>query len=92
MKTKLNKISSVLKSRRTHSAIYSAALVALLAAPSASAQEAQADYNLEVIEVSGIRASLSSALLEKRESTNLIEVIQADDVGDKVWRVVPDAI
>jgi len=81
MKTKLNKISSVLKSRRTHSAIYSAALVALLAAPSASAQEAQADDNLEVIEVSGIRASLSSALLEKRESTNLIEVIQADDVG-----------
>jgi iron complex outermembrane receptor protein len=81
MKTKLNKISSVLKSRRTHSAIYSAALVALLAAPAVSAQQAQPDEEFEVIEVSGIRASLTSALLEKRESANLIEVIQADDVG-----------
>ena len=35
----------------------------------------------EVIQVSGIRASLNSALLEKRDATNLIEVIQADDVG-----------
>lgn len=35
----------------------------------------------EVIQVSGIRASLAGALLEKRESNNLIEVIQADDVG-----------
>ena len=35
----------------------------------------------EVIQVSGIRASLNSALLEKREATNLIEIIKADDVG-----------
>jgi iron complex outermembrane receptor protein len=35
----------------------------------------------EIIQVSGIRASLTSALLEKRDATNLIEVIQADDVG-----------
>jgi TonB-dependent receptor len=81
MKTKLNKISSALKSRRAQSAIYSAAAVAMLAVPAVSAQEATADDNLEVIEVSGIRASLSSALLEKRESTNLVEIIQADDVG-----------
>tara|TARA_R110002153_G_scaffold38643_1_gene112022 strand:- start:349 stop:3414 length:3066 start_codon:yes stop_codon:yes gene_type:complete len=81
MKTKLNKISSVLKSRKTHSAIYSAAIVALLAAPTVSAQQAQPDQDLEVIEVSGIRASLTSALLEKRESTNLIEIIQAEDIG-----------
>jgi TonB-dependent receptor len=78
MNTKLNKISAALKSRRAHSAIYSAAVVAMLAAPTVSAQT---DDNMEVIEVSGIRASLSSALLEKREATNLIEVIQADDVG-----------
>ena len=81
MKTKLNKISSVLKSRRAHSAIYSAALVALLSAPTVSAQQAQPDDNLEVIEVSGIRSALTSALLEKRESTNLIEIIQAEDIG-----------
>jgi iron complex outermembrane recepter protein len=35
----------------------------------------------EVIQVSGIRASLSNALAEKRNSANLIEVIQAEDVG-----------
>jgi len=81
MKTKLNKISSVLKSRRAHSAIYSAAAVAMLAAPNVSAQETPADDNFEVIEISGIRASLTSALLEKRESTNLVEIIKADDVG-----------
>jgi iron complex outermembrane recepter protein len=48
------------------------------------AQEAQTPSvadDTEVIEVSGIRASLTNALLEKRSSTNLIEVIQADDVG-----------
>jgi TonB-dependent receptor len=81
MKTKLNQISSALKSRRTHSAIYSAALAALLAAPTVSAQQAQPDQDLEVIEVSGIRASLTSALLEKRESTNLVEIIKAEDIG-----------
>ncbi|MBL4630485.1 MAG: TonB-dependent receptor [Paraglaciecola sp.] len=57
----------------------SAALVAMLAAPTVSAQGAEED--VEVIEVSGIRASLTSALLEKRVSTNLVEIIQADDVG-----------
>lgn len=81
MKTKLNKISAVLKSTRAQSAIYGAAVAAMLAVPAASAQEAQPDDDFEVIEVSGIRASLTSALLEKREATNLIEVIQADDVG-----------
>lgn len=75
MNTKLNKISAVLKSRRAHTAIYSAAALAMLAAPTLSAQELPVDDNLEDIEVSGIRASLSSALLEKRESTNLVEII-----------------
>ncbi|MEP1444859.1 MAG: TonB-dependent receptor [Paraglaciecola sp.] len=81
MKTKLNKISSVLKSTSAHSAIYSAAVVAILAAPTVSAQQAAPEQAVEVIEVSGIRSSLTSALLEKRESTNLIEVIEAEDIG-----------
>jgi len=84
MKIKLNKISSVLQSRRSHSALYSAALLTLLAAPSASAQENQSTQpssELEVIEVSGIRGSLTSALLEKRDSSNLVEVIKAVDIG-----------
>ncbi len=47
------------------------------------AQEAQpeADQNFEVIEVSGIRSSLTSALAEKRDSDNLVEIIQAEDIG-----------
>ncbi|MDP5030980.1 MAG: TonB-dependent receptor [Paraglaciecola sp.] len=81
MKTKLNKISSVLNSRRTNTAIYSAALVAMLATPTILAQEAQADGDIEVIQVSGIRSALTSALLEKRDSANLVEIIQAEDIG-----------
>lgn len=36
---------------------------------------------LEEIVVTGIRGSLASALAEKRESDNLVEVIQAEDIG-----------
>ncbi|MFC4700233.1 TonB-dependent receptor [Glaciecola siphonariae] len=36
---------------------------------------------VEVVEVSGIRSSLTSALSEKRSSTNLVEVIEAEDIG-----------
>ena len=52
-------------------------------ASSALAQEAQPveEGDVEVIAVSGIRSSLTSALLEKRETNNLIEVIEAVDIG-----------
>ena len=36
---------------------------------------------VEEIVVTGIRGSLASALTEKRESDNLVEVIQAEDIG-----------
>ena len=36
---------------------------------------------VEVIQVTGIRSSLTSALMEKRDTDNLIEVIQAHDIG-----------
>ncbi|MEP4890576.1 MAG: TonB-dependent receptor [Aliiglaciecola sp.] len=81
METKLNKISAALKSRRTNSVVYSAAILAMLSAPTISAQEQQTDDELEVIQVSGIRSALTSALLEKRESNNLVEVIEAVDIG-----------
>ncbi|MEQ3639756.1 MAG: TonB-dependent receptor [Alteromonas sp.] len=51
----------------------------------AHAQEAEEqgkpEKEVEVIEVSGIRASLASALNEKRFSNNLVEVIEAEDIG-----------
>lgn len=41
----------------------------------------EANKDVEVIEVSGIRSALSSALAEKRNASNLVEVIQAEDIG-----------
>ncbi|MCC2605178.1 TonB-dependent receptor [Planctobacterium marinum] len=47
------------------------------------AQEESTDEadNVEVIQVSGIRGSLTNALAEKRSAYNLVEVIQAVDIG-----------
>ncbi|MFC5343207.1 TonB-dependent receptor [Brevundimonas staleyi] len=44
------------------------------------AQEPQADQVDEIV-VTGIRASLQNALTEKRNADNLVEVIQAEDIG-----------
>ncbi|GAA6186599.1 hypothetical protein NBRC116595_38490 [Aliiglaciecola sp. NS0011-25] len=56
---------------------------ALNMSASAFAQDAQpsADDDYEVIQVTGIRSSLTNALAEKRESNNLVEVIEAVDIG-----------
>lgn len=81
MKTQLNKISSALRSRKTQATFLSAMTLAMMSVPAANAQEAAQDDNTEIIEVSGIRASLTSALVEKRDSTKLVEIINADDVG-----------
>ncbi|MDO6558873.1 TonB-dependent receptor [Paraglaciecola chathamensis] len=81
METKLNRISSVLMSGKANTVVNSAALVALLTAPAIWAQEVQDDSETEIIQVSGIRSALTSALLEKRDSNNLVEVIQAEDIG-----------
>ncbi len=45
------------------------------------AQTATAEESVEVIKVSGIRGSLTSALAEKREKNNLVEIIEAEDIG-----------
>ena len=47
---------------------------------SVQAEEAT-DESLEVIEVTGMRASLTSALAEKRDNDNLTEIIMATDIG-----------
>ena len=55
---------------------------ALNMATPAYAQQAQsAEEKLEVIEVSGMRSALASALAEKRNAVNLVEIIQAEDIG-----------
>jgi TonB-dependent receptor len=47
----------------------------------AQEEEASNDNNVEVIEIKGIRSSLTKALAEKRASSKLVEVIQSDDIG-----------
>ena len=57
----------------------SAIAPALMAVPGAAL--AQEGDESDVIVVQGIRGALSSALAEKREAPNLVEVIQAEDIG-----------
>ena len=83
---KLNKISSVFKVSKyakNNVTIFGAALTAMLSIPvySAEAEKEATEKDIEVIEVTGIRSSLTSALAVKRDSSNLVEIIQAHDIG-----------
>lgn len=49
--------------------------------PPSSTGGAEQDLNLDTVVVRGIRSSLESALNEKRNASNLIEVIQSEDIG-----------
>lgn len=57
------------------------ALLFLTAPAFAQTAQTAADEPAEDIVVTGIRGSLQSALQEKRGAANLIEVIQAEDIG-----------
>lgn len=70
MKHKLSKISLAVLSATS-----------LNFASMAYAQDAQAEEEVEVIQVTGMRASLTSALASKRDTSNLVEVIDAIDIG-----------
>ena len=76
MKSNNYKNQGGLKGANTFRLTLVAALVSSFTA-SLNAQEAQ----IEEVVVSGIRSSLATALEEKRSASNLIEVIQAEDIG-----------
>ena len=76
MKSNNYKKQGGLKGANTFRLTLAAALVSSFTA-SLNAQEAQ----IEEVIVSGIRSSLATALEEKRSASNLIEVIQAEDIG-----------
>ena len=59
----------------------SAAITSLLCSSGVIAQDDGADASIEEVTVTGIRSSLANALAEKRNSDNLVEVIQAVDIG-----------
>jgi TonB-dependent receptor len=57
---------------------------ALSMASSAYSQETSSTdgaESVEVVQVTGIRSSLTNALAEKRDTTNLVEIIEAEDIG-----------
>ncbi len=65
----------------------SAALLLAISAPSVIAQEVNSaiekrkqEQNVEVIEVSGVRASLENALNVKREASSIVDAISATDI------------
>ncbi|MGJ8692705.1 MAG: TonB-dependent receptor [Thalassotalea sp.] len=61
--------------------VLSATALNMTASVHAQENQAKTRQAVEVIEVTGIRSSLTSALAEKRNTTNLVEVIQAHDIG-----------
>ena len=66
---------------RTFAALVFSA-TALAYTPASLAQEDRSEQSaIEEVVVTGIRSSLASALEEKRAADNLIEVIQAEDIG-----------
>lgn len=83
MNTQLNKTSSILRSRRTHNTLFSAALVAMLSAPTVSAQDSteNGSDDVEVISVSGIRQSLTEAAALKKTDGRIMDAIVAEDIG-----------
>ena len=66
-----------MKNRHSLLTMLTLAATVLPFVPAAHAQE----QALEEVVITGIRGSLASALEEKRSTANLIEVIQADDIG-----------
>ena len=84
MKPKMRRIAEALSSLSTKKMIAGGLSLTMLGASNmVMAQDAETDPSLELEEVvvTGIRSSLASALQEKRSSENLIEVIQAEDIG-----------
>ena len=88
MTIKLNKISSALQKNRSanrnKSALYSSALVAMLAMPAYAAEEASQTKNndeIEVIQVTGILGSMKAASILKRTDSRIVDAIVAEDIG-----------
>jgi iron complex outermembrane receptor protein len=74
-------------------AVKSALGLALLAPPALAVADSPADTSgLDEIVVTGIRTSTEQALAEKRKSTELIEVVTAEDIGKMPDKNVADSL
>lgn len=93
---RLNKISNAVRAgsfnNKGRAVLISSALVSLLAAPvyaeeqtlaqQAGAIETKVDDNVEVIEVRGMRGTMTRSLNEKKNTTAIVDAIAAADFGD----------
>jgi len=59
----------------------STALIVAATTPIAAQAQDNADNDVDVVIATGIRQSLANALVEKRATTNLTEIIQSEDIG-----------
>ena len=81
---KLNRITSALKGVHTNKILVGTMLSAMISSHAFAAEQESSntkDDKIEVIEVTGMRSSLTTALAEKRDTNNLTEVILATDIG-----------
>ena len=61
--------------------VAASAICSLTVAQAWAAETATSSETLEEVTVTGIRASIESAIKEKRESNEVIEVVSAEDIG-----------
>lgn len=82
---KLSRISEALNSHnKVHikKALYTTALVSMLAAPTYAAEEAKNEtYEIEVIQVTGMLGSMKAAAVLKRTDGRIVDAIVAEDIG-----------
>lgn len=93
---RLNKISDVLR-KQGKSALYTSAVLSMLAAPAyaQAAEEAQASAaadDVEVIEVRGMRGTMTRSLNEKKNTAAIVDAIAAADFGDLPGLSLSDVI
>ncbi len=90
MKTKLTPIAAA-AAVAIAGAVAAPAFAQSAAAPAAAASAAKAD-DVQTVEVTGIRASLQSAITVKRNAETHIDVISAEDIGKMPDKNVADSL
>ena len=84
---RLNKISQVLRLRFSHRTnfLVTSSLLTVLATPAFAVEEQQKEAQLqevEVIEVKGLRGTMTRSLNEKKNNTAIVDAVAASDFGE----------